>query len=63
MWFKRDWQLIDKTILPSGYQQMEASAKNIKMDDMSRYFQQTLVLTFKCSLTNKVKTVVVRSQK
>ena len=62
MWFKRDWNLIDKTILPSGFEQMkEFGVKSVKMDDMSEFFTKTLVLTFKCSLTGKVKTTVVRS--
>ncbi|KKN65704.1 hypothetical protein LCGC14_0478430 [marine sediment metagenome] len=58
MWFKRDWQLIDKTILPSGFEQLKGgSFKNATI----KFFQKTLVLTFKCSLTGKVKTTVVRS--
>lgn len=62
MWFKRDWNLIDKTVLPSGFEQMkEYNFKNVKMDDMSQFFRKTLVLTFKCNLTGKVKTTVVRS--
>ena len=62
MWFKRDWELIDKTILPSGYEQMgDIANKKIKMDDASNFFTKTLVLTFKCKITGKVKIEVVRS--
>lgn len=62
MWFKRDWQLIDKTILLSGCEQLkEAGISKFKAGDQAEFFRKTLVLTFKCSLTGKVKTTVVKS--
>lgn len=62
MWFKRDWQLIDKTILMSGFEQIaKAGAKNFKTENANSFFRKALVLTFKCSLTGKVKTTIVRN--
>jgi hypothetical protein len=60
MWFKRNWELIDKTILPSGYEQMKSSTGNFKLKEASDLFVKTLVLTFKCKLTGKIKIKVIR---
>ena len=62
MWFKRDWQLIDKTILQSGFEQLkDTGATKFKTENSASFFRKTLVLTFRCNLTGKVKTTVVRS--
>lgn len=59
-WFRRDWELIDKTILPSGWDQFKESGARIKGHSMAKFFSQTVILTFKCRITGKVKTKVVR---
>lgn len=62
MWFKRNWELIDKTILPSGFQQLkEAGATTFKSELGLSFFSSTVVLTFKCSITGRVKTTTVSS--
>ena len=62
MWFKRDWQLIDKTILPSAFEQaVKGGMTEFKGANQIELFTKTLVLTFRCSLTGKVKTTVVKS--
>lgn len=60
MWFKRNWQLMDKTILPSGFEQVESNIKS--MSNLPRqFFRKTVILTFKCSITGKIKIRVIRS--
>ncbi len=59
--FSRDWELIDKEILNSGCEQLGKLGGKIKADSGSKFFQKTIVYTFKCRLTGKVKIKVVRS--
>lgn len=44
-----DDDLIDKTILPSGWEQMAAAEKNIKFDRLyASVYSKTVVYVFKC---------------
>ena len=64
---EHDWQLIDKTILPSSYEQSrKADLELIKTSvtisrgeasNPSWVYRSTVVLTFKCSKTGAVKIV------
>lgn len=47
---KHKWEMIDKTILPSAYEQIteEHNVKNIKTADLE-YFQKKLVYIFQCT--------------
>ncbi len=78
---KYDWELIDKTIIPS----IEETRAQIAREDGRHYdgdshysvgkwlgvtlrppdesLQQTLVLTFKCRKTNKIKVVIHKNGK
>ena len=66
MWnpFKRDWQLIDKTVLESGFEQI-ADRIDAKYFESFRadpsIFSKTVVYVFQCQITKKIKHIVVRS--
>lgn len=58
-WFKTtpvDWELIDKTILPSGFEQARAHGQIIKRcDDASSIFSKVVIYTFKDKLSGRIK--------
>ena len=56
MWFKRDWELIDKEVQESGLEHMRRMGWTPSHIFPST-LKQTVVLTFKCRLTGKVKVV------
>ena len=61
---KRDWKLVDKTILPSVFEQMSnRNAKQVSAKDFpKKLFCKTIIYTFRCKLTGKVKVQKIRSQ-
>ena len=57
---KHDYELIDKTVLESGYEQTVKSGnsvKNVNGPESLSFFTKKLILTFKCSICKKIKTV------
>lgn len=53
-----EWQLIDKTILPSAFQQMMAESHGRTVEKIEGgpvYFQSKVVLTFQCKGCHKTK--------
>jgi hypothetical protein len=56
--FKRtpvDWELIDKTVLPSGREQGSIKASHATEDFMRDFFCKTVIYTFKDRLSGKIK--------
>lgn len=60
-WFRRDWELIDKEVLPSRWEQFENTDDKIKYVSAKDLFRKTVIYTFKCKITGKIKVKVVRS--
>ena len=46
---KHSWDLLDKTVLPSGYEQMQASTERLRGGSLKTLFQKKLVYIFKCA--------------
>lgn len=57
----RDWQLVDKTVLPSPMEQMLERGGSLKSAEGHGLFTTTVVLSYKCMLTGRTKTVKVSS--
>ncbi len=57
----RDWELIDKEVVPSPLDRMMANGLTSAENMSSLVHVSTVVLTFKCKLTGKVKVKVVRT--
>lgn len=58
--WQRDWELIDKTEMPSAFEQIANSKYKMdgfKTENMFAAFRKKTVLVFKCNLTNKIKIV------
>lgn len=58
--WQRDWELIDKTEMPSVFEQMANSKYDVEFfnaANMSVAFRKKVVLVFKCKLTNTIKIV------
>lgn len=67
-WFVSEWELIDKTVLPSAYEQScdkenEAVALGVSVLNVTRqgipswYYRKTVVLTFRDKITGTIKVV------
>ena len=57
---KHDYELIDKTVLESGYEQAVKNGSvvdHVDGPEWSSFFTKKLILTFKCSICKKIKTV------
>jgi len=55
---KHDYELIDKTVLESGYEQMTKNGTDVKKlygPDATDFIRKKLVLTFKCPHCKKIK--------
>jgi len=55
---KHDYELIDKTVLESGYEQMTKNGTEVSRlrgDSAAELFGKKLVLTFKCPHCKKIK--------
>lgn len=61
---KRDWELIQTTVLESAYEQMAARGQLIESanGNISELFRKTVVHVFKCRLTGKIRKEVTVSQ-
>lgn len=61
MFGKRDWELIDKEVLPSPVEQLLGAVRLSDTADSPTapkiMFQKTVVLTFKCSITGKIQVI------
>lgn len=59
IWGKRNWELIDKTIIPSPMERMvdklQRAERGSNFSCEALATKQTIILTFKCSLTEKIK--------
>lgn len=56
--FKRtpkNWELIDKTVLPSAYEQLVAAKQTLKRACGYAYFSKTVIYTFKDSISGKIR--------
>lgn len=52
-----DWELIDKTVLPSPWEKMDEADRRAMQSMPIWLFQGAVVLTFKCKLSGRVKTI------
>lgn len=55
---KHDYELVDKTVLESGYEQMAKNGERIeslKGPEAPIFFRKKLILTFKCPHCKKIR--------
>lgn len=60
MLHRHKWELIDKTVLPSGWEQMDA-AQNMPLDRFKTrldIFEKKVIYIFRCAVCSKVKKIV-----
>ena len=57
----RDWELIDKEVVASPMDRMMANGVSSVGSMPSSALNGTVILTFKCKLTGRVKVKVVRT--
>lgn len=52
----RDWEIIDKTEIPSPFEQsVRAGVKDIQNNMGEMFFQKKVIITFKCKKTGILK--------
>lgn len=61
MFCKHNYDILDKTILESAFEQAKAGsqvAKRVSADCVSEYFRKKVVLILKCSKCNRIKEII-----
>lgn len=64
MFCKHDYEILDKTILESAYEQTKRRPvrtnenRRIRTSNMQAFFKKKLIILLKCSKCKKVKTIV-----
>jgi hypothetical protein len=57
MFHRHNFELIDKTVMPSAFEQLEAAGQSLKRAAgiTGEFFEKKVVLTFRCMKCGKLK--------
>lgn len=55
MWCKHEWEVLDKTVLPSAFEQMKEDPMEVSGADTAAFFQKTVSLVVSCKKCGKLE--------